>query len=238
MKLELVENRFRKGIQDGVPIGLGYLSVSFTFGMMAVSNGIPVEAAVVISLTNVTSAGQFSGLTLMLAHGSYVELALSQFIINLRYALMSLSLTQKVDRHMKTHERALIAYGVTDEIFALASSTYERVGKWYMAGLIAFPVFCWTLGTFLGGSGEYAASGSNPVCPWYRHLWNVPCHYHTSGQKAALRAYRIAFICDSKLSVCRYAGSCTCQLRVRHHYLYNRRICVWVMVLSGGGGAA
>lgn len=150
MKLEVVENRFRKGIQDGVPIGLGYLSVSFTFGMMAVSNGIPVEAAVVISLTNVTSAGQFSGLTLMLAHGSYVELALSQFIINLRYALMSLSLTQKVDRHMKTHERALIAYGVTDEIFALASSTYERVGKWYMAGLIAFPVFCWTLGTFLG----------------------------------------------------------------------------------------
>ena len=154
MKLELVENRFRKGIQDGVPIGLGYLSVSFTFGMMAVSNGIPVEAAVVISLTNVTSAGQFSGLTLMLAHGSYVELALSQFIINLRYALMSLSLTQKVDRHMKTHERALIAYGVTDEIFALASSTYERVGKWYMAGLIAFPVFCWTLGTFLGGAAS------------------------------------------------------------------------------------
>lgn len=95
MKLEVVENRLRKGIQDGVPIGLGYLSVSFTFGMMAVSNGIPVEAAVVISLTNVTSAGQFSGLTLMLAHGSYVELALSQFIINLRYALMSLSLTQK-----------------------------------------------------------------------------------------------------------------------------------------------
>ena len=107
-----------------------------------------------ISLTNVTSAGQFSGLTLMLAHGSYVELALSQFIINLRYALMSLSLTQKVDRHMKTHERALIAYGVTDEIFALASSTYERVGKWYMAGLIAFPVFCWTLGTFLGGAAS------------------------------------------------------------------------------------
>ena len=233
MKLEVVENRFRKGIQDGVPIGLGYLSVSFTFGMMAVSNGIPVEAAVVISLTNVTSAGQFSGLTLMLAHGSYVELALSQFIINLRYALMSLSLTQKVDRHMKTHERALIAYGVTDEIFALASSTYERVGKWYrLSGILL------DTGYLSGGSGEYAASGSNPVCPWYRHLWNVPCHYHTSGQKAALRAYRIAFICDSKLFVCRYAGSCTCQLRVRHHYLYNRRICVWGMVLSGGGGAA
>lgn len=152
--MELVENRFAQGIKDGVPIGLGYLSVSFTFGMMAVSNGVPVEIAVLISLTNVTSAGQFSGLSLMLAHGSYIELALSQLIINLRYALMSLSLTQKVDKKMKTHERALIAFGVTDEIFAMASSTYERVGTWYMAGLIGFPVACWVAGTFVGGAAS------------------------------------------------------------------------------------
>lgn len=151
MILEKIENRFQKGIQDGIPIGLGYLSVSFTFGMMAVSNGIPVSVAVVISLTNLTSAGQFSGLELMLAQGSYMELALSQFVINLRYALMSLSLTQKMDRSVKTYERALISYGITDEIFAVSSSSYERIGKYYMAGLILFPVFCWTLGTFLGG---------------------------------------------------------------------------------------
>lgn len=149
-----MENSFSQGIKDGVPIGLGYLSVSFTFGMMAVSSGVPVGVAVMISLLNVTSAGQFSGLTLLLAQGSYIELALSQFIINLRYALMSLSLTQKIDKKMTTGERALIAYGITDEIFALASSTYERVGKWYMFGLIAFPVCCWTFGTFLGGAAS------------------------------------------------------------------------------------
>lgn len=150
--MEVVENHFSQGLKDGIPIGLVYLSVSFTFGMMAVSNGVPVEVAVMISLTNLTSAGQFSALSLMLESASLLELALSQFIINLRYALMSLSLTQKVDKHMKTYERALIAYGVTDEIFALASSTYERVGKWYMSGLILFPVFCWTMGTLLGGA--------------------------------------------------------------------------------------
>ena len=98
-------------------------------------HSITAWAAVVISVTNLTSAGQFSALSLMLESASLLELALSQFIINLRYALMSLSLTQKVDKHMKTYERALIAYGVTDEIFALASSTYERVGKWYMSGI-------------------------------------------------------------------------------------------------------
>lgn len=152
--MELIENRFKQGIKDGIPIGLGYVSVSFTFGMSAVSGGIPVEVAVVISLVNLTSAGQFSGLALIIEQGSLFELALSQFIINLRYALMSLSLTQKIDPSLKTHERAMIAFGVTDEIFALASSTYERVGKRYMTGLILFPVFCWVLGTFLGGAAS------------------------------------------------------------------------------------
>ena len=87
--MEVVENRFIQGLKDSVPIGLGYLSVSFTFGMMCVSSGIPVEIAVVISLTNLTSAGQFNGLILILEAAPLMELAMSQFIINLRYALMS-----------------------------------------------------------------------------------------------------------------------------------------------------
>lgn len=149
--MEVVENHFKQGIKDGIPIGLGYLSVSFTFGMMAVSQGVPIWVAVAISLTNVTSAGQFSGLSLMVAQGSYLELALSQLIINLRYALMSLSLTQKVDKKMTTAQRAMVSYGVTDEIFALASSTYERVSKNYMFGLIVLPVACWVMGTLFGG---------------------------------------------------------------------------------------
>ena len=152
--MEHVQNHFMQGIKDGVPIGLGYISVSFTFGMMAVSQGIPLEVAVVISLSNLTSAGQFSGLALIIAQGSYIELALSQFVINLRYALMSLSLSQKVDKKMTTLERAAVSFGVTDEIFALASSTYERVGRNYMAGLILLPVACWTFGTFLGGAAS------------------------------------------------------------------------------------
>lgn len=152
--MDVLENRFSQGLKDSVPIALGYLSVSFTFGMAAVSGGIPVSVAVMISFMNLTSAGQFSGLALILQQGSLFELALSQFIINLRYALMSLSLTQKVDRNMKTMERAMVSFGITDEIFALASSTYERVGTWYMSGLICFPVFCWTFGTFLGGAAS------------------------------------------------------------------------------------
>ena len=138
--MEYLENRFSQGIRDSVPIGLGYLSVSFTFGMAAVSGGLPLGAAVIMSLTNLTSAGQFSALTLIIEQAGLFELALSQLVINLRYALMSLSLSQKVDQKMKAYERAMIAFGITDEIFALSSSRYERIGKWYMLGLMTFPM--------------------------------------------------------------------------------------------------
>ena len=89
---------FRKGVKDGIPIGLGYFAVSFTFGMMAVADGLSIWQAVLISLTNVTSAGQFAGLEIMVMSGSYWEMALTQLIINLRYCLMSFSLAQKFRR--------------------------------------------------------------------------------------------------------------------------------------------
>ena len=138
------ENRFVQGIRDGVPIALGYLSVSFAFGMMAASQGLPLWASVVISFTNLTSAGQFAAL----------EMALSQLIINLRYFLMSLSLTQKVDPKMNTLQRAVIAHGVTDEIFAVSTSRYEGVGFTYMIALMMLPILGWTGGTFLGGAAS------------------------------------------------------------------------------------
>lgn len=145
-------NRYADGIRDGIPIGLGYLSVSFTFGMMAVSTGMPVWAAVAISMTNLTSAGQFAGLSMIAACASYFEVALTQLVINIRYALMSLSLSQRLDRNTKTLGRLGISFGITDEIFAVASTKEGRVGKRYMAGLIAVPYLGWALGTLLGAA--------------------------------------------------------------------------------------
>lgn len=150
----MVLNDFKVGLKEGIPIGLGYLSVSFTFGMMAVSMGIPLEVAVIISLTNLTSAGQFAGLELLMVNGAYIEMALTQCIINLRYALMSLSLSQKIDPSLHTKDRAIMAYAITDEIFALASNKEEKIGRNYFIGLGCFPILGWTLGTFIGGGAS------------------------------------------------------------------------------------
>lgn len=146
----MVHNKIKAGMRDGIPIAAGYFSVSFTFGMLAVQDGISPFHAVLISLLNLTSAGQFAGLTVIVSGASLPEMALTQLVINIRYALMSVSLSQKLDSSVKTFQRMLIAYGNTDEIFAVASSKPGSVGSRYMYGLIFLPVLGWVGGTLTG----------------------------------------------------------------------------------------
>lgn len=146
----MVHNKIQNGLKDGVPICVGYFSVSFTFGMMAVKSGISPFHAVLISLFNLTSAGQFAGLNVIVSGASLMEMALTQLVVNIRYALMSLSLSQKLDSSVNLGNRMLIAYGNTDEIFAVASAKPGTVGKLYMYGLILLPVTGWVGGTLVG----------------------------------------------------------------------------------------
>lgn len=146
---------FKKGIKDGIPIGLGYLAVSFTFGMMSVSSGLSIWQAVLISLINLTSAGQFAGLDIIVAGGSYWEMALTQLVINLRYCLMSFSLSQKMRRDEPWAHRYLVAFGITDEIFGVSASQEGKVSAFYNYGAMCMAIPGWTLGTLLG-----AISGS------------------------------------------------------------------------------
>ena len=147
-----MSGEFRKGLRLGIPIGLGYLGVSFAFGMKAVSTGLTVLQAVLMSATNLTSAGQVAALPLMASGASLAEMALTQLTINLRYALMSLSLSRKLDGSMGTLQRLVYSYANTDEIFAVASSQPEKVGKFFLYGLMVMPWLGWTLGTLLGAA--------------------------------------------------------------------------------------
>ena len=144
------KQEFLEGIRDGIPICLGYFSVSMAFGLTAVLSGIPIWAAVVISLTNLTSAGQFAGMNLIAAQGALVEIGLTTLIINIRYFLMSISVSQKVDQKMTMKERMAVAFGITDEIFAVSMQRDHELTTAYMAGLILTPVLGWTGGTLVG----------------------------------------------------------------------------------------
>jgi len=99
----------KEGLRDGLPIGLGYLSVSFAYGMMTVMSGLPLWFAVLTSLTNLTSAGQFAGTQLVVAGGTLAEIAVTTLVINARYFLMSMSLSQKVAREMTIRQRLAVS---------------------------------------------------------------------------------------------------------------------------------
>lgn len=144
------KQEFLEGVRDGLPICLGYFSVSMAFGLTAVLSGVPVWAAVIISLTNLTSAGQFAGMNLIAAQGALIEIGLTTLIINIRYFLMSISVSQKVERKMTMKERLAVSFGITDEIFAVSMQRDHELTTDYMAGLILTPVIGWTGGTLVG----------------------------------------------------------------------------------------
>jgi len=145
-------HHLKRGFYAGLPIALGYIPVSFTFGLMAVNGGIPVWMAVFISLTNLTSAGQFAGLNLIIANATYFEIALTTFVINIRYMLMSLSLSQKIEINTTMLKRCILAFGITDETFAVASQEEKDIDFSFMLGLIIGPYIGWALGTLLGAA--------------------------------------------------------------------------------------
>lgn len=149
-QIKQTSHEFSSGLKSGMPIILGYLPVSFAFGVMAASENISPWIAVFISLSNFTSAGQFYGTNLIASNGGYIEIGLGTLIINIRYMMMSLSLTQRITQGMPLLRRLLLAFGITDEIFTVASLQKEEVTFNYMMGLILGPYMGWTLGTVFG----------------------------------------------------------------------------------------
>lgn len=150
--MESRKQHFLIGMKAGIPIGLGYFAVSFTFGMMAVQSGLTVFQATLISLTNLTSAGQFAALSIITAGGSLLELALNQVVINLRYLLMGFSLSQKLDRNYPFFHKFFVAFGITDEIYAICASRPGKNSPYYHYGAMAVAIPGWTLGTLVGAA--------------------------------------------------------------------------------------
>ena len=140
---------YKRGLTVGIPIALGYLSVSFTFGIMAVSYGLSWWQAVLISMTTVTSAGQFAGIGIMMHPGQYFQMLISQITINIRYSFMSISVGQKADSRFSGISRWILGFMMTDEIFAVASQE-DSVSRSFFAGLSTLPYIGWAVGTLIG----------------------------------------------------------------------------------------
>lgn len=144
-------SEFRQGMKAGIPIAVGYFPVAFTLGIMGAGEGLTWWEVTMISLFNLTSAGEFAGLSIIAAGGTLIEMALSQLVINLRYALMSITISQRVDDSFRGAWRFITPYSTTDEIFAVAAARKELVTRNFWLGLSLLPIIGWTLGTLVGG---------------------------------------------------------------------------------------
>ncbi len=138
------------GMKNGMPVCVGYFSVSFGFGAMAVAQGLSIWQAILISGSNLTSAGQFAGLTVIAAGAAIMEMILTQLVINSRYALMSLALGQRLGPNVGTGKRLLAAFFNTDEIFALGMSRGKELTADYFVGVGIVAALGWTAGTAMG----------------------------------------------------------------------------------------
>lgn len=141
---------YLKGMKEGIPVALGYFVVSMTIGIAARTADLTPAQATVMSLTNLTSAGQFASFAVIAAGAPYLEMVISQLVINLRYCLMSCALSQKVDPNLPFYHRLIMSFGITDEIFGLSVSQKGRLDPWYTYGAMSVAIPGWTLGTLLG----------------------------------------------------------------------------------------
>ena len=141
---------FLKGMKHGIPIGTGYFAVAITLGIAARKAGITAFEATLMSLMMHASAGQFAALSLIASGAGYVEMILTEVVVNLRYVLMSCALSQKIKRDIPFFHRFFVAFDVTDEIFGISVAVDGKLNPYYTYGAMSVASPGWALGTLVG----------------------------------------------------------------------------------------
>ena len=144
------KNAFINGIRDGVPIALGYFSVAFSLGIVAKKAGLNPFQGFLSSMLNHASAGEYAEFTVIIANAPYFEMAFIILITNIRYLLMSCSLSQKFDSDTSYIHRLLVGFGITDEIFGISIGRAGSLNPYYNYGAMALALPSWSLGTAIG----------------------------------------------------------------------------------------
>ncbi|MBC2581465.1 AzlC family ABC transporter permease [Clostridium sp. DJ247] len=142
---------FVRGIKAGIPISIGYIPIAITFALISKSSGIPNLISICMSLFIYAGASQFIGVNLMAMGASTLEIVLTTFILNFRHFLMSSSLSQRIAENTSIKLLSVLAYGITDETFAVASlKEEEKINPWFILGLNIIAFASWNFGTCIG----------------------------------------------------------------------------------------
>ena len=147
-----MENKiwYKRGLRDGVPIALGYFAVAFTLGIVAKNAGLTaVQTFLATALTN-ASAGGYAGFKIIEEGAPYIDMALTIFVVNIRYFLMSCALSQKFAPETPIWHRLIVGFDVTDEIFGISMAVKGKLNPYYNYGAMTISIPCWATGATLG----------------------------------------------------------------------------------------
>ena len=146
----VLKKPFFNGLKDGIPIGLGYLAVSFSIGLTARNVGMSVFQGFLMSFFNNASAGEVAGVSAMSDGVTYITAALIILVTNARYILMSCAMSQKFSPDTPLIHRFLIGFDLTDELFGIAVAYPGYIKPSYMYGAMSFALPMWSIGGMCG----------------------------------------------------------------------------------------
>ena len=148
-------SEFKKGIQAGISIGIGYFPIALTFGLLAKTSGLSIYETVLMSLIVFAGASQYISLSLIAYGTGIFEIILTTFIVNIRHFLMSATLNEKSEEDHLIN-KLFYSFGITDETFSVAATREEKVSSGFMLGLnsVAYAswVVCSGIGHLIGAS--------------------------------------------------------------------------------------
>ena len=142
-------SEFRKGIQAGVSIGIGYFPIALTFGLLAKTTGLTVTETVLMSIIVFAGAAQYISLSLLTLGTGIFEIVLTTFIVNIRHFLMSASLNEKIEEDT-IPLKMLYSFGITDETFSVAALREGKVTTGFLLGVITVSYSSWVINSGLG----------------------------------------------------------------------------------------
>lgn len=141
---------FKRGLADGIPIGLGYLAVSFSLGIAARGAGLTAFQGLLASFLCSASAGEYAGFTVIAANGAYIEIVLATLVANIRYLLMGCAESQRLHPRTPLIHRMMMAFHLTDELFCIAIARPGYLNPYYSFGAALTAAPPWAIGTMLG----------------------------------------------------------------------------------------
>jgi 4-azaleucine resistance transporter AzlC len=156
----LPPSTFRAGVKAATPIVLGYLPIGFAFGVLARTAGLSVAEVGLMSILVYAGSSQFIGVNMLAAGAAAPAILSTTFLVNLRHLLLSTALLPSFKENA-AWQNALLAYGITDETFAVNASVLQgrTIGAAYVAGLHVTAQSSWVAASVVGAlAGQMAGN--------------------------------------------------------------------------------